>query len=587
MKERFNEFYDHPFTVSNLIKDIKIDMLLIHNNMHSSFVTTDSNEIHKYHLRVTELEQDILNKLSIVEERFLGDTNKVIELRSLFFESIESHHEVINLILEGNTDEAELLEEQEKFRNEGPKDELMKEISLIAEYKAELFHGQALESFNAQKRGFVIILIISLLLFLLISALLTRNISNPIRKLSETAEIADDPDIEIDLDTDRKDELGKVARSFKEMIERSRRRQRVQVEALEKSFQDLFRNMPIGAVMLAEQQDGEIRIERANGRFFDIFNLGYDSLDNENPVNTFDIPNRVISQMFPLDSRNQMAANLYINELDRYIETYAYESTTDNYLMLVKDITNEVKARKTIEEMNKDLENKVTERTRQLEESNNELRDFSYSISHDLRAPLRHITGYIDLLDKKHRNELSDGGKRYIEIIKGAAVNMGSLIDDLLKFFRMGKMELIIADFDNNALVNDVLDSLGAYDGNIEIIVGELGTSRGDRELIKIVWQNLIDNAIKYSSKAEKPRIEIGKKKTEKGEAFYVKDNGVGFDMQYYDKIFAVFQRLHKNEEFTGTGIGLANTKRVINKHGGEIWAEAEVNKGACFYFII
>lgn len=239
--------------------------------------------------------------------------------------------------------------------------------------------------------------------------------------------------------------------------------------------------------------------------------------------------------------------------------------------------------------MNENLEKRVAERTALLETANKELESFSYSVSHDLRAPLRHISGYLDLLMKRNTEQLDERGRHYIEAILDSSVHMGNLIDDLLSFSRTGRMEVNPDSLDMNKLVRDSILLLDPEikDRRIEWKIAELPQVRGDYNMLRQVWVNLIGNAVKYTKKKEEATIEIGSQESEGEYLFFVKDNGAGFDMRYAQKLFGVFQRLHSNEEFEGTGIGLANVRQVIKKHGGRTWAEGEIDKGAIFYFTI
>lgn len=218
---------------------------------------------------------------------------------------------------------------------------------------------------------------------------------------------------------------------------------------------------------------------------------------------------------------------------------------------------------------------------------NQELESFSYSVSHDLRAPLRAISGFARLLQEGYNDKLDEEGKRILGIIGKNGMKMGKLIDDLLAFSRLGRKELEKKKVDmNQLLTNVIIDIEKTVQHQAEIIIEELPETKSEETLMHQVWCNLITNAIKYSSKSEKPVISIGcYEDGSEGNIYYVKDNGVGFDMNYYDKLFGVFQRLHSAEEFEGTGIGLAIVHRIISKHGGKIWAEGKAGEGATFYF--
>ncbi len=239
--------------------------------------------------------------------------------------------------------------------------------------------------------------------------------------------------------------------------------------------------------------------------------------------------------------------------------------------------------------LNNDLEKRVQLRTRELHSANKELESFTYSVSHDLRAPLRAITGYSQLLNENYKEQLDDEGKRMLGRVILNTKKMGQLIEDLLEFSRLGKASLNKKHIDLAEIANDVITELTQSSNNFhhKITLGKLGIGCADQVIIRHVFENLLQNAIKYSSKNENPKIEIGITETDKGTTYFVKDNGAGFDMAYYDKLFGVFQRLHRQDEFEGIGVGLAIVQRIILKHGGEIWAEGKVDEGATFYFTL
>lgn len=236
--------------------------------------------------------------------------------------------------------------------------------------------------------------------------------------------------------------------------------------------------------------------------------------------------------------------------------------------------------------LNDELEKRVAERTERLENANRELEAFSYSVSHDLRAPLRAVVGFSNILLDDHADQLDDDGKRMLKLIENNTLRMGGLIDDLIAFARIGKQALSAAQVDMNAVVNEVLSEFRIEEAShIQFSVAPLPKGSSDQRLIKQVWHNLIANALKYSALNPHPKIDIAGY-TEGNEVVYtVRDNGVGFEMEYYDKLFGVFQRLHSSPEFEGTGIGLALVKRILEKHDGRIWAEGVPDEGATFYF--
>lgn len=265
----------------------------------------------------------------------------------------------------------------------------------------------------------------------------------------------------------------------------------------------------------------------------------------------------------------------------------SFEPVPEGIFILSIDITARKCAEEEIKSLNKELEKRVIQRTSQLEAVNKELEAFSYSVSHDLRAPLRHINGYVDLLLERFHESLSEKGKHYLDAIADSTHQMGNLIDDLLQFSRAGRQELFLAHLNMNSILQEVLDSIkqDITERCIEWEIAALPDVNGDYSLLRSVWFNLLGNAVKFTRTREYARIEIGFREHNREHVFFVRDNGAGFDMQYAHKLFGVFQRLHSSHEFEGTGIGLANVRRIISKHGGNTWAEAELDKGAIFYF--
>lgn len=234
---------------------------------------------------------------------------------------------------------------------------------------------------------------------------------------------------------------------------------------------------------------------------------------------------------------------------------------------------------------NKYLKNVET----QLQDVNKELEAFSYSVSHDLRAPLRAISGYSTMLKEDYQPRLDGEANRIIDVIVDKTNLMSQLIDDLLTFSKMSRLEKVNHSINMGNIVEKCINELAANEIPLtcQIIINKLFECTGDGAMLKQVWFNLISNAIKFSSKQEKPLIEIGSDQDDKNLFYYIKDNGTGFDMKYSQKLFGVFQRLHRQDEFEGTGLGLALAKRIISKHGGEIWAQSVLHEGTTFNFSI
>lgn len=263
--------------------------------------------------------------------------------------------------------------------------------------------------------------------------------------------------------------------------------------------------------------------------------------------------------------------------------------TGDGVAAFALDITTRKAAEEGLHRLNADLEERVRARTLELEAANKELESFSYSVSHDLRGPLRAMDGFSRATSEEFGPLLPPEGRRYLQIIRDSAGQMGALIDDLLNFSRLSRQPLARREIDTSTLVRDIVrDQLSdAPDRTIDVRVGSLPACEGDPALLRQVWVNLLSNAIKYTREQSPAVIEVGARAEGSATVFFVRDNGAGFDMRYAGKLFGVFQRLHLAEDYEGTGVGLAIVQRVIHRHGGRVWAEAAVGRGATFYFTL
>ena len=274
-------------------------------------------------------------------------------------------------------------------------------------------------------------------------------------------------------------------------------------------------------------------------------------------------------------------------QLFHVVPLYDQDGHIPRILSVVENITERKRAEEEIRRLNRDLEQRVRDRTAQLEAANKDLEAFAYSVSHDLRAPLRHITMFLGMLRERIAAALDEQSQSDMDIIANAARHMDALILDLLAFSRMGRAGMTMQPVELVSLVREVIRELQPEtEGRImHWQIADLPVVTGDRAMLRMVLVNLLANAVKFTQPRERAEIEIGCQPVQGGEAVvFVRDNGVGFDMQHAGKLFGVFQRLHRAEDFEGTGIGLANVRRIIARHGGRTWAEGAVNQGATFY---
>jgi len=278
----------------------------------------------------------------------------------------------------------------------------------------------------------------------------------------------------------------------------------------------------------------------------------------------------------------------YPEPLNAWFEVRCYPAP-DGLALFFTDISERKRAEEALQRLNASLEQRVRERTAQLEASNKELEAFAYSVSHDLRAPLRGIDGWSLALLEDYGEQLNEEARLYLNRVRSETQRMGQLIDDLLQLSRLSRGEMKLEPLDLSALARQVADRLreGHPEREVEFAIEPRLTVVGDERLLGVALTNLLGNAVKFTGKRTTARVEFGQTREGARQVFFVRDNGVGFDMAHADMLFGAFQRLHKASEFPGTGVGLATVQRVIRRHGGKIWAEARPDQGATFYFFL
>ncbi len=367
-----------------------------------------------------------------------------------------------------------------------------------------------------------------------------------------------------------------------------------QLELSEKQLRQFIEQAPIAVAML----DNDMKYITTSKKWFEEYEINEKSLKGKSHYDLFpEIRNMPEWMQIHQEVLNGVEK---INPKDKFIRKdgsvqwiswklipwYNEPGEVGGMIMYTADITNEVEYREKLENLNELLEQQVEKRTQELNRVNKELESFSYSVSHDLRAPLRSINGFAKILEEDHNDSLNEEARRLIRIIRKSALRMGQLIDDILNFSRLGRKALNIGRIETGKLVREVIKETEEIysDSTLEVEIRDLPDIKADLSLMKQVFSNLISNAVKYSSHRDKVLLRLASEIKDDVVILSISDNGVGFDMKYHDKLFGVFQRLHSADEFEGTGVGLAIVKRIINKHGGDIWAESEPGKGSTFY---
>lgn len=429
----------------------------------------------------------------------------------------------------------------------------------------------------------------------LIAIMVSRKLSRPIERLVEDVNIIAEGDLNHAVRPAPGFELSNLSGSIQVMVDRLKAQIR-QCETSEERFMELVQLLPQGVF----ETDLNGNVTFANPIAFEVF--GYDPEDFENGINIFDIL-APAGQMLARErfreilagKRSQGSEYTGIRKDGSMFPIMVYtaarkeEGAVTGMRGTIVDISHLKKVEEEIRKLNAELEDRVAQRTSELEYATREMEAFTYSVSHDLRGPLRAIDGFSHIISESASTGLDERELHCIDVIRQNVVLMDSLIDGLLALSRMGRQELKRERISPEPLVREVVAEVlnQAPDRKIDVTIGTLPECNADPVMLRQVFANLIGNAVKFTRKTDNARIEIGAFFRDSRAVYYVRDNGAGFDMKYVNKLFKEFQRLHRPEEYEGSGIGLAIVDRIIRRHGGKIWAESEPGKGATFYFFL
>jgi signal transduction histidine kinase/HAMP domain-containing protein len=427
----------------------------------------------------------------------------------------------------------------------------------------------------------------ALVMAFIVSFRLQKRISRPILSLAKTAaQVSASRDYSLRASKENDDEIGSLTDAFNNMLSEIEAQNR-ELHARHVRLGNMVQGMADSYMCL----DAQWRVTDANHRALERMRRTREQIIGKVLWEEFPgLVGSIFWEHYHRVMRERTPAS-FVAQAENYsvwIDARVLPQD-DGIAVFFTDITKYKQAEEEVRSFNQKLEAMVAERTRELEAANKELESFSYSVSHDLRAPLRSIHGYMNIFSEEYGGKLDDEATRLITIIQHNARRMGQLIDDLLSFSRLGRKELMKGTISMEDMVDSIWEELKReQDGrDIEFTRASLPPAFADSVTMRHVWTNLLSNALKYTNRKPKAIIEVGGSLEEDRILYFVRDNGSGFDMRYYEKLFGVFQRLHSQEEFEGTGVGLAMVQRIVHRHGGTIWADARPDAGATFYFAL
>jgi signal transduction histidine kinase/HAMP domain-containing protein len=598
--------YNHPLQVGRAVGFLKSDIYGLHRDMKDLSLTVVDKEIKVEMDWIKWWKEDAATHLKTIDSLYLGPHNDVVMVKLFFDSLIVVCDKTIELLISGKN--SEVYSRTKTFGIVGSKvEKLLEKVQIIDEYsinegnvlyaKAEIMKT----TLNKQLFALVAVIILFLLIF---NYILLRNISAPLAELTDAAQRFHQGDRNARSSYVSKNELGILSASFNKLTEEALRVETRNLDAV-------FESSPVAMFVIDETacvvMVNHAAINLCGERQFDILMhrpgnaLGciYRSIDRRGcgfaeHCLLCDIHKAIEALIAEGGPIKGLEVNLELESnggtRKAWMEVGAESLMIDgrrHWCIAMEDIT----ARKLAEEKNKNineiLEQRVMERTAELEAVNREQEAFSYTVSHDLRAPLRRVHGFTQILEEEYAGLLDEEGKKLCDSITENTKKMGTLIDNLLAFAQLSRAQLQPIAFNMKEMIEtvylDITDTSLRH--RIDLSIGKIHNVPADPILIKHVWTNLLSNAVKYSSKKEKARIFI-ECTEENGQCVYsIKDNGVGFDMKYVKKLFGVFERLHTDKDFEGTGVGLAIVQRIVLRHRGKIWAESEIDQGATFYF--